>query len=136
MPNGADIELLEQLGAIFVIPTTPGVPSPGNVMIETAPTLIDGALHQQWIEAPAQEIEPETQDKMTHLEFMTTRLRPQELVAIFSAAKQSIEIEVWLEMFKMAQEIDRNDPRLIVGLNALETAGVIAAGRPAEILAW
>jgi hypothetical protein len=47
----------------------------------------------------------------------------------------SVAVEVWLEKFKQATEINLDDPRTVSGVQALEEAGLIAPGRAAEILA-
>lgn len=71
---------------------------------------------------------------LTKLDYMN-RFTDAELAAIYTAAKSSVAIEVWLEKFKLATEINLDDPRTIDGVNALEAAGLLAPGRAAEILA-
>ena len=63
------------------------------------------------------------------------RFTDAELAAIYTAAKSVVQVEVWLEKFKLAEFIDLTDQRTIDGLNSLEAAGLLAAGRAAEILA-
>jgi len=70
---------------------------------------------------------------LTHKQFMD-RFTDSELAAIMTAAKSSIELELWFKRFEMAQEIILSDPQTVTGVNALETAGLIAEGRAAEIL--
>ena len=76
--------------------------------------------------------------RLTKLQFID-RLGA-DYIAILTAAKQSVEIEAWLKRFEFATpdadgtSIDLADPRTIYGLNALEAAGILAAGRAAEIL--
>lgn len=72
--------------------------------------------------------------RITHLEFMG-RFTDAELVGIYTAAKSSVAVEIWLDKFKLASDVDKDDARTIAGLQALETAGLLAAGRAAEILA-
>ena len=69
----------------------------------------------------------------TKLEFFD-RFTDAEQVAIYDAAKTVTAIQVWLDKFKLASDIDVTDPRTIAGINALEAAGLLAAGRAAEIL--
>ena len=57
-----------------------------------------------------------------------------ELVSIYTAAKTIVQIEIWLAKFNQAQEINKDDPRIIAGINSLETAGLIGVGRAKEIL--
>ena len=63
------------------------------------------------------------------------RFTDDELVGIYSAAKSVIQVEIWLEKFKLAQDINLDDPLVAAGLTALEGVGLLAAGRAAEILA-
>jgi hypothetical protein len=70
---------------------------------------------------------------LTKLEFMN-RFTDLELVTLYSAAKTSVPLEIWLEKFKLASEVDITDQRTIDGIAALETVGILAVGRAAEIL--
>lgn len=70
----------------------------------------------------------------THLEIMS-RFTTDELSAIYTAAKTTVAVEVWLDMFKLAQEIDVTNPQTISGMNSLEAANLLAPGRAAQILA-
>lgn len=63
------------------------------------------------------------------------RFTDAELAAIYTAAKSVVQVEVWLEKFKLAEFIDLTDQRTIAGVQSLEAAGLLAAGRAAEILA-
>lgn len=69
----------------------------------------------------------------TKLEFFD-RFTDTEQVAIYDAAKTVTAIQVWLDKFKLASDIDVTDPRTIAGIQALEAAGLLTAGRAAEIL--
>jgi len=81
---------------------------------------------------PASIVPPKT--AFTHLEIMA-RFTMEELASIYTAAKTTAGVEVWLDMFKLAQEINVTDPQTISGLNSLEAAGLLASGRAAQILA-
>jgi hypothetical protein len=70
---------------------------------------------------------------LTHKQFMD-RFTDSELAAMMTAAKSSIELELWFKRFEMAQEILLTDPQTISGVNTLETAKLIAVGRASEIL--
>lgn len=74
------------------------------------------------------------QTTLSKLDYMN-RFTDAELASIYNAAKSSVAIEVWLEKFKLATEINLDDPRTIAGVQALEAAGMLTAGRAAEILA-
>jgi hypothetical protein len=71
---------------------------------------------------------------LTKLAYMN-RFTDAELAAIYTAAKSNIRVEVWLDKFRLAEEINLDDPSTIAGVQALEAAGLLAAGRSAEILA-
>jgi hypothetical protein len=78
--------------------------------------------------------------RLTKLEFMN-RFTDTELANIYSAAKLSVMVEVWLEKLKAASpeadgtSVDLDDPRTMAGIQSLEAGGLIATGRAAEILA-
>jgi hypothetical protein len=63
------------------------------------------------------------------------RFTDSELATIYTAAKTVVSVEIWLEKFKLASEINLDDPYTIGGLQAMEAAGLIGVGRAAEILA-
>lgn len=69
----------------------------------------------------------------TRLGFMG-RFTTPELVAIYTAAKTSVELEIWLDKLRAAQEIDTADGRTVEGVVQLEAAGLIAQGRADAIL--
>lgn len=97
-------------------------------------TYVDGVFV-----APAPPVAPEPPaptppTTLTPLEFMS-RFTDAELAGIYSAAKVSVEVEVWLAKFNRTDEVVKTDPRTIGGLQAMELAGLLAAGRAAEILA-
>lgn len=76
---------------------------------------------------------------LTKLEFMN-RFTDQELAGIYTAAKSSVAVEIWLAKFNATapdedgHSVFVNDPRTIESIQMLEAAGLIAAGRAAEIL--
>lgn len=71
---------------------------------------------------------------LTKLEYMD-RFTDPELEAIYTAAKSSVAVEVWLEKFKQAADINLDDERTIAGLNKLKDASILTTQRVAEILA-
>jgi hypothetical protein len=75
-----------------------------------------------------------TNNFLSKLEYMN-RFTDTELENIYTAAKTVTSVEIWLEKFKLAANIDLLDQRTIAGVNALEAAGLLATGRAAEILA-
>lgn len=64
----------------------------------------------------------------------TERLTDEEMVTIYTAAKSDVRVEVWLDRFKISEQIDLADQRLIDGIRYLEVAGLLAEGRADEIL--
>lgn len=65
------------------------------------------------------------------------RFSDGEKIAIYTAAKTEVAVQVWLDDLAAAQNqtVDLNDQRIIGGVNAMEFGGLIAAGRAAVILA-
>ena len=80
--------------------------------------------------APVAEPKPR---QLTKLEYMNL-FSDAELAGIYTAAKTVVAVEVWLEKFKLASEINLDDPRTVSGVNALEASGLLGVGRAAEIL--
>lgn len=70
---------------------------------------------------------------ITKLQYMN-RFTDNELATIYTIAKTNIALEIWLEKFKLASDIDLDDARTIGGLQALEANGILASGRAMEIL--
>jgi hypothetical protein len=71
---------------------------------------------------------------LSKLEYMN-RFTDAELAGIYTAAKSIIAVEIWFEKFKLAGDINLDDPRTVAGLQAMEAAGLLVAGRASEILA-
>lgn len=71
---------------------------------------------------------------LTVLQFRD-RLTAEEELAITAAGMSSPAVRVWLDRLAAAQEIDLDDPRTVAGLQQMETAGLLAAGRGTEIRA-
>lgn len=70
---------------------------------------------------------------LTRLAFMR-RFTNDELTAIYGAAKSNVQLEVWLDKFKLAEEINLDDVEIEDGLSTLEQFGIINVGRGLEIL--
>lgn len=71
--------------------------------------------------------------EITKLQYMN-RFTDIELVTLYTAAKSVVQLEIWLEKFKMAEFINLDDIATVNGLHALEASGLIAPGRALEIL--
>jgi len=69
----------------------------------------------------------------TKLEYLR-RFTQDERIAIRTAAKQVPQLEDYLALLELATEVRSDDPDIIAALQMLEGAGLIAAGRAAEIL--
>ena len=67
-------------------------------------------------------------------EAFTRRLTDQEMRNIYQASKVNIDVEIWLDRFKMAKEIDLDDTFLVNGLYGLAMAGLLSTERVQEIL--
>lgn len=79
---------------------------------------------------------PIEKPKMTMLskvDFLT-RFTEVERIAIYTEENINIVVKMWLEMFRAANSINLKDQATIDGVNALESAGILATGRAAEIL--
>ena len=63
------------------------------------------------------------------------KFTPAEYAAISAAAKVDSTIDYYWTLFMVAENVLRTDPATIGGINALESAGLLATGRAAEILA-
>lgn len=71
---------------------------------------------------------------LSNLDFLN-RFTQAERIAIRTAAASNAAVADYLAMQTAASGISLIDPRTIEGVNALEAAGLIAAGRAAQILA-
>ena len=81
------------------------------------------------------EVVPEpTSNIVTKLEYLR-RFTQSERIAIRSASTQAPELADYLAMLEIAQDVTLDDPDTVAAANMLETAGLIAPGRAAEILA-
>lgn len=70
---------------------------------------------------------------LTNLDFLT-RFTQAERIAIRTAAQSNAAVADYLAMQDAAGSITLTDQRTIDGVNALEAAGLIGAGRAAKIL--
>ena len=71
---------------------------------------------------------------LTKLQYMN-RFKDAELAAIYTSAKSVVAVEIWLEKFKLATEINLDDDATVSGLQAMKDAGLLTVGRASEILA-
>lgn len=112
----------------------------GNAVVVTGGSTVINANPETpaWhVEPPPVVVQPEPQPvvrTVTRLEYMN-RFTDSELAGLWTAAKTVVQIELWLEKFKLAEFINLDDPRTVAGLQALEGAGLLTEGRANEILA-
>lgn len=108
----------------------------GSQVIDAEPPAPAWAVPSVATVAPTPEPEPTLVPHriITKLAYMN-KFHDDELVSLYTAAKSIIQIEIWLEKFKVSENIDLDDPRTIGGIHALEVNGLIGPGRAAEILA-
>jgi len=71
---------------------------------------------------------------ITRLAFRN-RFTMAEKQGIYTAAETSVDIRIFLDDIAVASDIDLADSQTVSGVESLETAGLISAGRAAEILA-
>ena len=69
----------------------------------------------------------------TKLEYLR-RFTQEERIAIRTAAKQVPQLEDYLALLELAEEVRSDDPDIKGALQMLEGAGLIGAGRAGEIL--
>ena len=71
---------------------------------------------------------------LTHRQFMV-RFTNAELQALLTVVAGSVAVRVWWEQYQAAENVNLDDPETRAGVTALESAGILSAGRAAEILA-
>lgn len=87
----------------------------------------------EWNNGQLAFVEKNTSRFMTQ-EAFTRRLTDQEMRNIYQASKVNIDVEIWLDRFKMAKEIDLDDTFLVNGLHGLAMVGLLSTERVQEIL--
>ena len=70
---------------------------------------------------------------ITRLAFMN-RFTMEELLAVYTAAKTEVMVEVFLDKLKLAEHVDVTDPQTIAGLQALAASGLLTEARVQEVL--
>jgi hypothetical protein len=72
--------------------------------------------------------------RLTRKQF-TERFTSAELQAVLAATNANGALRAWWEKFCLADDINLDDPATPAGVQALEIAGLIGAGRAVEVLA-
>lgn len=70
---------------------------------------------------------------LTHERFIQ-RFTPAEWEAMTAAARANPAMDAWMRRFTLATFVNLDDPATAAGVQALEMAGILAAGRAAEVL--
>lgn len=78
--------------------------------------------------------EPVVERRVSKVEYLR-RFTSDERIAIRQAATVSPVLDDYLEMLKLAEEINLDDADTMAAVNMLEHGGLLSAGRAAEILA-
>lgn len=81
------------------------------------------------------EADQETPKVLTKLQFLR-RFTPEERITLRTARDSGTqpELEDWWDLIAMATSVTLTDTDVVYGVNALETAGLLEAGRATEIL--
>lgn len=83
---------------------------------------------------PLPSVAPPVPDaRITKLAFRN-RFTPAEKVSLYTAAKTSVDIQIYLDDVNAATFIDLQRPDTRANVQGLESAGLIAAGRALQIL--
>jgi len=107
-------------------------PGPGQLILAREGQIPDLEKFE-WHNGSLAFIEKNQSRWMSQVSFLG-RIKQEELAGIYTLAKSDINVEIWLDKFKMAQEIFLDDPEMQANLPLFELAGVLAAGRAMEIL--
>ena len=88
------------------------------------------AIGRRWVDPDAV---PAVSRRITKLAFRN-RFTDLEKLALYTAAESSVQLRVYLDDLSAAEFVDLDCPATVAGVQALEQAGIIGAGRAAEIL--
>lgn len=125
--------LVNQLtGELLQISTEPLEPAEGQMKKARSGDIPDLDKFE-WYPAGLCFVEKDNYKCMTQ-EAFTRKLTDAEMVAIYTASKSNVIVEIWLDRFKMAKEICLDDEFMIKGLFGLEQAGMLSEGRASELL--
>jgi hypothetical protein len=100
-------------------------------MVEAGATVeyINGAV----IITPVPRVVETTTHIITKREFLK-RITAEEYATLKAASAANAQVDYYWQMYMLSEEIDLNHPDTVGGINALESIGIFAAGRAAEIL--
>lgn len=119
--------------AYAVTETAGQIDAPDMIQLESFDTSVIGKRYTEqgaWEDVPA----PEPSATVWTVLAFRSRFTEAEKRAIYSARANSIDIQIWLDDLAAAEDVRSDDPRMIAGVQGLEAAGLLAAGRAAEIM--
>ena len=87
-------------------------------------------IGRRWVDPDAV---PAVSRRITKLSFRN-RFTDAEKLALYTAAESSIQLRIYLDDLAAAEFVDLDYPATVAGVQALEQAGIIGAGRAAQIL--
>ena len=88
---------------------------------------------QNWVNMAIDETNKNRTTILTKYQFIS-RLTVQERIAIFELENTNAMVKMWLEMFKICDEIDLSNEETIQGIGMLSQFGILAQERIAELL--
>jgi hypothetical protein len=125
---------INQDSIAFAVTETAGeISQPDMIPLASFDTSVIG---KKWSNGLWDELPPPTAQAAvvwTVLAFRS-RFTEAEKRAIYSARTNSIDIQIWLDDLAAADEVRSDDPRMIAGVQGLEAAGLLTAGRASEIM--
>lgn len=83
--------------------------------------------------SPPTPVAPPAPRVISHLQAIKL-FADSELRAIYSLAKTNVDVEIWLDKFRLSSVIDKDDPDFANGVKFMEAAGLLLNGRAAQIL--
>ncbi|MEM1145840.1 MAG: hypothetical protein AAGI88_24980 [Pseudomonadota bacterium] len=83
---------------------------------------------------PAPDPGPQARLRLSVREFRE-QFTMAEKQAIYTAAKANVDLEIFLDDLRSVEFVDLDFPQTVASVQTLETAGLLASGRAAEILA-
>ena len=117
---------------IQVSSTQEGLVAGENEIIKYRNGDIPDLTKYEWHPGSLSFIEKSKDNVITKLAFMR-KFTDDELERIYTLSKTNIKLEIWLDKFKVAEEINLEDIDIINGLTSFESWGILASGRANEI---
>lgn len=122
-----------QTGELIQISSTQeGMVAGENEIIKYRNGDIPDLTKYEWHPGSLSFIEKSKDNVITKLAFMR-KFTDDELERIYTLSKTNIKLEIWLDKFKVAEEINLEDIDIINGLTSFESLGILASGRANEI---